>query len=358
MLLALAALVAGCGQKSPTQPGPSGKVNFRGHAGVDGAAGDTLLLPFGAGANLKFVVSTPTNPDTTAANWVYQWTLPPASADVLQLASGQTRGNTNSFVVLGGQSASILQGTIYVKVRDVQGSQSPDSAAVIASDSIIIRFKRVVPRDVDAEINIYHLTRSTGGVITSDRDTIQAEFRNNDQDHTLLRAGPLGVGGNPLVERHRLQGQDYTGDFLFKIPFDFGVLNKLDVKSQVPLFQVTMPGPTTELALVAPNGRQPVLRTEPLVLQWTGGNDTLQLGHIGQIEMTLTDSRGQSTSIAALDNGRYDMTVEQLAGLSPGLIRVTTRRVKTQSFFKVAGPPEVNVTMNIHEQSESSFYLQ
>lgn len=368
--LALAALVAGCGRKSPTQPGPSGQVNFRGHASVDGAAEDTLTLPFGAGATLKFRVSTPTNPDTTSTCWFYQWTVPDGSADVLELGAGQTRTGTNSFVVLGGQSASILQGKIYTRVLDsvrstkldtlsngeviatVTCENVPDTSKVIALDSLIINYKRIVARDVDASIDIYHLTNSSGGVITAEHDTILAEFRNNDQEHTLLRAGPLNIGGNPTIERHRLDGQDYTGEFLFKIPFQFDVLNRLDVKSQVPLFSVSMPGPRTELALVAPNGRQAVLRTEPLVLQWTGGNDT------AQVELVLTDSQGHATSITALDNGRYDLTSDQLAALTPGLIRVTTRRTKTQTFLKVAGPPQVNVTMKIHEESKATFYLQ
>ena len=367
--------MAGCsrGVKPPTAPEKGGGP-LKGATRAEGlAAGDTIALPFGGGTEFRVVVSTPTNPDTTSPSWKWSWILDNEANDVLLLNQPATATGENFVVVQGSVGGSPIAGTnIGYRVTNTCTIQV-DTMTVTRIDTVLqgvvpIKFKRIVPREIEATATVYHLTHTIAGVIVSKSDSLQAEFRNNDQDRTLLRAGPFSLGGTSTIERHRPVGQDYVGSILFKTSIEYSARNTSDLRSQVPTFTVRATSPKTELVLIAPNGRWPVTSHEKLVLQWSGARDSAfidtsaggsTVSHTAFVDIFLTDYAGNSVHLVALDNGRYDLSVEQLRTLKPGLIRVLSRRLETVGFPSVAvGPPRVNLTLNFVIESHATFYLQ
>jgi len=355
---------------------------------------DSVNILFGAGFPARAQAKTATGADTSSASWLYAWQADP---NLIQFDVSGRRGDPTNIVVLLGTSVTAISSTdvtcsvirdvnVYSVVGGVITAQ-PSTMDTLAVGTMAVGFQRASPgRDIAGDFWIYHITKSLGGSIYASTDSALAQFVNNDANHSLLRAGAVGLSGIPLLERHAITGQYYSGPVLFRV----GVGAELtttgpdrDPKSQVPKCQVDVPGLPNELVLTLPNNRTPVSRSVDLQLQWSGGlsdtllypndptvllQDPIYCSPSGtqdtlcvpvRLTIQLTDVAGHTFQIQTRDSGLFTMSWTQLTPLVPGLINVVlTRELLYPAVIIPSGSLRVLVSGHLIEENHSSFFLQ
>ncbi len=355
LALGLGLFLAGCSTQhsDPMRPGaPAPRPGFSPVLHVSFVE-DSLFLKPGAGTLAMVRTQTLAGADTTSKGWEYQWIANPV---LITLDNPTTVTASNRFYVTGigdgNQRTALIRVYVTHKTTLENGTVLVDT---LGTSTMRIGLERIALRDIILTADIYHLVRTVNGTLASQLDSVQALFSNNDKDRSPLRAGIFSVAGSNLSERHTLEGQDYHGIILFKVPQSFDLVNagpERDPNSQVPRLQLSVPGPRNELLLSSPVSRNPANRTEALPIQWTGG-----LGD-GTIDIEITDALGYTMRVVAADNGRLILPAEQVRLLSSGIAHIVLRRSSYQTLVDSFGLTKVTSNINIFEITNSSFAVQ